>query len=341
MTRTYERYQSRLQAIITGALRWMVNLHEKADKPSSSKRKWSPEIPINVRPVSNQKFRLFRVKYQRLLHQAEGESWLSVHNPSCQTACFGTMIMHYILKVYPEIPQEEFQSPWLQTSASDLSIERAPREIDHKTAMLRWYHYTCLYHLIRKFQISTAFTESQKSHVRQLEHAAMRLTRPIQKSRPDLYTAEDEQTDRLLLLYRELALEPNSANASITHVLEKIKSREPTTTINPGWRTSKSTSSVDAPWEFSCLNHHTAFDMAMGSSDSDINKTKDACLDFHSTDYTFLPTWDRSKRDMSERWWDMDASSIVCATLLDHNTGVGGTWCHFPLFRDDKSNNRR
>ena len=147
----------------------------------------------------------------------------------------------------------------------------------------------------------------------------------MKKPNVDQYTAKDEQVDRLLLIWKEVTQQTTSANTTITHVREKIERRAPTTIVNPGLTRPKSIYSREPPWEFTCLNHHTALRIAMGYSESDeFEQVKKTCYDFLSTEFTFHPTWDRSKRSMSQGWWDIDTSGIVCATLLDSYIGKVG-----------------
>jgi hypothetical protein len=34
-----------------------------------------------------------------------------------------------------------------------------------------------------------------------------------------------------------------------------------------------------------------------------------------------MPTWDRSEEDMIAQWWDVEATNVIYATLLDIRKG--------------------
>ena len=152
-----------------------------------------------------------------------------------------------------------------------------------------------------------------------LGRMAVKLTKLSNRPNPDPYTDEDEQIDRLASMRHELLTQNMSIRPSTVYssVLEKMSGRTDTSVINPGYTDSKTASSTNTPGELSCLNHHTSLKIAVDASDSTaIKNNKEACFEFLSADSMFLPTWDRSKQDMLKRWWNIDASCIICTTLI-------------------------
>jgi hypothetical protein len=76
--------------------------------------------------------------------------------------------------------------------------------------------------------------------------------------------------------------------------------------------------SKSAPWEMTCLNHHTSLKvLSADGEDHEIDASRRDCLEFLCSDLTFISSWNESDADVISHWWDMDTSSVVCSTLID------------------------
>ena len=95
-------------------------------------------------------------------------------------------------------------------------------------------HYNCLCQLnqIPLNETTADIFESQKADIDVIEQTAIRLARPERKPRIDVYTAVDEQIDRLILTREEVASEPASIDAGILATLDRNKNRKPITITN-------------------------------------------------------------------------------------------------------------
>ena len=128
---------------------------------------------------------------------------------------------------------------------------------------------------------------------------------------------EEEINDRLAFLAEELLGTSGSstqAESCAAQITKKIKARKPTDAINPG-NTYETDVSTAAPWEHSCLNHHSLLKLSLGStSELEKENCKRACFEFLNSDYSFLPQWDGSNFMADKRF---DVGSVICATLLD------------------------
>ena len=233
-----------------------------------------------------------------------------------QTSCFSAITINYVLTRCAWIAKELIPDYELWNNLPTLSIGRVPRDLELKTALLQWLHWVCLINILE--MVNKPPAESVKatywSHIRNLEHLCTKLRKPAQKADFE----EEEETDHLILICKELSSNIVSSDNTSSYVYEKIQRRTATRIINAGNTISKRAVPVQAPWELSCLNHHTALRVAVNRVDNDDIKTaKEACFEFQSSDSMLFPSWERSEPTMLKLWWNTDVSSIVCATLLD------------------------
>ena len=317
----YTKYQAKLHRIINGFLLWLLSLPSGDDTAGGKPYPEEYDMYRTIRPISYTNKAFFRLRrwhqdsptyYE--LDREDFSSW----NPSWQTACFHAITIYYIISHCPEVGNRTLSDFSLWKNIQNLYIARLPREAESKTVLLQWYHSFCLSGLLKKLQRQLLPDGPESQYISYLERLSARLVRLSQKSQPNLYSAKDGEIDELLLIHGELVLEDPSLIFSLEALQSKIERRLPTTVINPGFTSSKSTSSTEPPWELFCSNHHTALKLAIElADDSDLKSSMQACLEFLLTDYSFTPTWDRSRVDMTEQWWDMDMSSMICATFLD------------------------
>ncbi|KAF7502814.1 hypothetical protein GJ744_005027 [Endocarpon pusillum] len=321
---TYKKYRSRLQTVIKGVLVWMAKIPRGTRSSMGHSRYLDKEDPYSrIRPISHHYKQPFNsqpwlrpiVPYNSPNRPPWDSHW--------QAACFVSITIWYVLNNCPEITEEVLPISSLWKNVPEISVGELQPEAEPKTALLQWYHATCVNSFSKMVgRKSSSGHDGMSAYIKNLEQMCLRLTRPAKKPTIDPYTIKDEQLDRLLLICNEVIQEPTFANTRfdcMTNVRAKVERRTPTTIINPGFTGRKSNFSKEPPWELSCLNHHTAFRIALEFPDftvTEVNDFKQACYDFRSTEFTFHPTWDRSEKQMSKQWWDVDASAILCATLL-------------------------
>ncbi len=243
-------------------------------------------------------------------------------------ACYRAMTIWYVLKYCPDIlPLEndgiilllKEQVKRFDTLDNLDGIKSKREDSSLKAALLLWYRRSC----ILQIQILLGLETGDVFEVHDMAKRAVKLSGKARQVPTDSYSADDELIDRLALLGEELL--PKSARGReesdicAREARNRILQRTKTNTFNPGTTKLKSGRvRTTAPWELSCLSHHSRLRVAVYRPEEvDIKAAKDECFDFLSSDFTFLPTWDGSKKAMFSQWWDYDVSSIVCATLLD------------------------
>lgn len=150
------------------------------------------------------------------------------------------------------------------------------------------------------------------------------------KTQLDPYSDKDEANDRLALLGIELGLisvrEDQLPTSCASQSRRRILERQNTTVINPGQIPSDQEISgrinTTAPWELSCTNHHSRLALSNDPDREDEDSTpfRNNCLRFLTSSYVYIPSWDRSNTNAAALWWDLDASCVVCSTILDMRT---------------------
>lgn len=110
------------------------------------------------------------------------------------------------------------------------------------------------------------------------------------------------------------------AQARALETQRRVETRKRTSQFNPGPKSGVGSTRFPchAPWELNCLNHHSTLQVAVWAKDIvDLGKRRDNVFQFILSDYTFMTTWDRADSSMIGRWWDMEPTSVICATLID------------------------
>ncbi|KAK4445501.1 hypothetical protein QBC34DRAFT_472436 [Podospora aff. communis PSN243] len=108
----------------------------------------------------------------------------------------------------------------------------------------------------------------------------------------------------------------------LEHVTKLIAKRPGTATLYPGasrisrWDSQKLRPSAQqsAPWELSCFGHHVPLCFDVPESQEEITQN---CWQFLLSDGLFLGSIDACKIDLVCQWWDLTASSVICAKLLE------------------------
>ncbi|KAN0098168.1 hypothetical protein V8E51_013831 [Hyaloscypha variabilis] len=132
--------------------------------------------------------------------------------------------------------------------------------------LLQWYHYGSLLKLCEHGVLPESWQEiglSQK--VSRLEEVAKMVSSKKLSSRKP-YVADDEMFDRLSFLSPELGLE-NLMHRDVGIIeslsIKRIKERDFTRSLNPGWRPPDEEGSTTGPWEIYVLCHHSGLVVLM------------------------------------------------------------------------------
>lgn len=251
-------------------------------------------------------------------------------------ACWVTMSLWYAFKNCEEIAasilKDKLRQFQLQTLLKDLTaiiedpyFSEKGQEIEN--SFLRFYHYVCLSQLIDicepidslKLEASRIELEVKKYRIKVQD-----IVNPTRKARSHRSSPKQELEDRLALLAKELydvLVQPNFTRECDSYVAQRIAMRSYTSQFNPGCPIPNDPAGeafTDAPWELTCLNHHTSLQLSIASKDdARVNKSKAACYEFSMSDYAFISSWDESIDDMLGSWWNTEISSVVCSTLID------------------------
>jgi len=237
--------------------------------------------------------------------------------------CYRAMAIWYIMQKFPEILDTRCRQTLTDQIRKVEILDDAPSrrdgDSDLKFVLLVWYFGSCISGISDQLNLPIKGESSVQAQARK----AMKLSKKTRDSATDSYSADYELVDRLGLLAAEMF--PESANPGMLNAAKvcsdqaqhRILQRSKTIIFNAGTTKSKTTRNP-SPWELGCLSHHNLLRTGLyQSEDFDIKAAKDACFEFLSSDYSFLPTWDSSRWKTFYQWWDVDVSSIVCATLLD------------------------
>lgn len=263
---------------------------------------------------------------------------------SFDQVCFVTLTVWFVMKRCPEAITPAFKTqiilPALRKLYFRIDRQDSQDESDStpKTNVLQWLHLSCFILICQESfgkdgnsQDIDGFAASglkRQDISRSQERCEKSITR-LRKSKSEIYSAEDEEVDRLFLVAEEFDFQslPSQASSSLAiararQTRAKVAERKPTTRFHPGPKPHKpgDTSQVisNGPWELSCLNHHTILRTTLDRSfDVSIQESRDACFEFLMSDYSFMSSWDRADKTMIERWWDFETGCVVCATLLD------------------------
>jgi len=201
-----------------------------------------------------------------------------------------------------------------------------------KSDLLQWYYASC-FSLICENITSTCQDEGlaqrlseQLTHMGSLKSDAEITVKRWRKGQNELYSTADEEVDRLILFGdEELGLQgdPTAAKLAENRAIQarsRISNRNNTQTFYPGKTLATlGRPSTNAPWELTCLNHHSLLRTALNDgSISKIDKAvRNPCFQFMLADYTFMTSWDRGSKDMLGQWWDFEPVSVICATIID------------------------
>ncbi|CZT10086.1 uncharacterized protein RCO7_03218 [Rhynchosporium graminicola] len=255
---------------------------------------------------------------------------------SYNQACFATLAVWYVMKHLPQAVSHDFKSRILLPKlrrAYDAVQKRASRDKEPtpKNDVLQWLHMSCLY-LICNEQFGVddhgksvdGFTLSDldRQEVLRSQQKFEKYVSRLKTAQLVSYSVEHEELDRVLLLAEELGLDkiptPSTASLASSRAVQtrhEIRKRQRTTRFNPGpktWKGWRVTS--NGPWELLCTNHQGYLRV---TDYANIKAARDRLFEFLMSDYSFMTSWDRADSNIVGKWWDMEPTSVICATLLD------------------------
>jgi hypothetical protein len=211
---------------------------------------------------------------------------------------------------------------------SDLwTFATADREKAH---LLQWYHYGSLMKLCEEGVLPASWQEhGLKQKVAHLEEAAKIVSSAKLSSRAP-YSADDEIFDRLSFVSDELGLEKLKSKGlgSIEWLsLNRVKRRDFTRSLNPGWVRRGVERSTSGPWEIHALCHHSDL-VVLTKEEKDENgwrtETKAEAEVFKrrisaflNSEGTLFPCWERAHANSRGSWLNSEVTAVVATTFID------------------------
>ena len=209
-----------------------------------------------------------------------------------------------------------------------------------KIPLLKWFHHGSVLKLCDKGFLPASWRgDNLESEVFQLAKAAkISAATKLASQRP--YAAEDEIVDRLSFLADELGLEhlgPLNTVSTVTSItIKRIRQRDFTRALNPGWRPNTEEGFTSGPWEIHALCHHSRLAVFLldPHRDSEGWKNREHAANeaesfkrklcrFLNGEGILIPTWERSHSKARKGWLLSEASAVVATTLLAmHEDGM-------------------
>lgn len=260
---------------------------------------------------------------------------------SYNQAYFQSLAVWYVMLHCPDAITPTFMSSILLPELERLNNKderdkySGDRVSTPKNDILQWFRYHCL-RLIFQYNFYTsedgkavdgyAASGLDREEMSNLQAQCEKFVLRLRESRSEPESTDNEEIDRLYLLGEELGFDkpqnpPSSdlAPARAKETRQRLAARKRTSQFNPGPGASvlyRTTS--NAPWELSCLSHHSVLRINVEPGDSsDLAARRDNCFEFLLSDHTFMTTWDRADGSMIGKWWDLEPASVICATLID------------------------
>lgn len=202
-----------------------------------------------------------------------------------------------------------------------------------KVQLLRWYHYGSLLNLCQKGVLDGSWQDREPGlaqKVLRLANAAKMVSSAKLSSR-DPYVADDEIFDRLSFVSDELSLEKlKDTDPGVVSSLsmKRVRGRDFTRVLNPGWVPKTEEASISGPWEIHALCHHSRLVVLMKEEKTEQDwRTKehthseaegfrkDICA-FLNEEGTLIPCWERAHDKYRKGWLRSEATSVVATTLV-------------------------
>ena len=315
--KSYVRYRKRLNRAITGVFIWVLKAHTARPRTY-----YFDSSVTRFRPLSPQ---LHRYGGGSSMRYRASVKWDFSHPRlpfEPRAFHFMTIIALYVLE-HDDRNRLITRNHWVWNEYLDYYTPDMIHQDDSAVSVLQYFNALCCQklqkHIPESPKLANLFTPKQ---VEDLDRRAKQRARVFPKAEPDEYSTEDEELDRIILLFHEMF--PEQSSTLKEHTLKRMEQRVSSITLRPGsLKPTRSsliplTTSTQEPWESDCLNHQMTLKLAIdGLNDSDIKNSKDLCSKFLTQDFAFLPTHSRNRREGLELFWSLTASAITCTTLLD------------------------
>jgi hypothetical protein len=212
-----------------------------------------------------------------------------------------------------------------------------------KVPLLRWYHHGSVWKLCECGILPETWNDAGlQSKVLRLAKAA-KIASAAKLSSRQPYTAEDEIIDRLSFLSDELQLEVPKYETEkrelhknevpengivVLLCMERLKQRDYTRSLNPGWLSNPEEGSTSGPWEIYALCHHSRLvGLNLDESDSQDWRTKEhrkgevesykrKICRFLNGEGTLVPCWERAHAKTRKGWLRSETTAVVGTTIL-------------------------
>ena len=316
-------YLDKLRRFICSALVWLINTDMKPGRLLLALRSSDPPPDLESQPSER-------------LQQCEKGRIGMVIDQSYNQACYATLAVWFVMKHCPEAITGDFVVEILLPKldkAYESVQKRASRDKEPtpKNDVLQWLHLCCLF-LIGNEKVGTnekgedidGFMASglDQQEILKTQQRFEKYVARLKTSQIEAYSMEHEELDRVILVGEELGLDAiptpftfSLASSRVLQTRKQIAERKRTTVFIPGpkaWKGARVTS--NGPWELVCTNHQSFLRVA---DDSNVKVARDRLFEFMMSDYSFMASWDRAESNMIGKWWDLEPTSAICATLLD------------------------
>jgi hypothetical protein len=209
------------------------------------------------------------------------------------------------------------------------TFEGSERE---QVPFLRWYHCGSMLALQQQGIIKWTDNGLEDKVSTLAKGAKIFAAAKLSARRP--YCTDDEIIDRLSFLSDELGLQPRKPGeigiiAGIT--IKRLKRRDNTRYLNPGWLPPGDRGTTSGPWEVHALCHHSRL-MALSLEEKDtqdwrakentkeeIGSYKQRIYSFQNTEGTLTSCWERAHVKAREGWLRSEATAVLASTLLNIN----------------------
>jgi len=264
-----------------------------------------------------------------------------------------TTTVWYVVKNFPDWSWDDCKRALHghgELSARLLADNRMPPEhwtfeaVDReKVDLLRWFHCGSVFMLCREgFLPDTWLPATRKlathkermvelgEKVARLAKAA-KITSAAKRSRRLPYVAEDEIFDRLSLMSDELGLEvldPGTIGKVVESSITRVKNRDFTRVVNPGWLPPLVEGSKSGPWEIHALCHHSRLAVyCLEPEEARDWRTKEHLAEevasykrklhrFLNAEGTLIPSWERAHTLARRGFLRSEATAVVATTIL-------------------------
>jgi hypothetical protein len=205
-----------------------------------------------------------------------------------------------------------------------------------KVQLLQWFHYGSLLKLCNSGVLNPSWKGQGLAgldleyKVRRLANAAKMVSSAKLSSR-EPYVADDEIFDRLSFVSDELELEglKSTQNGVIALLsMNRVKGRDYTRTLNPGWLPKNMEGSTSGPWEIHALCHHSRLVVLTKEektqqsfrtrehTHSEAEGFRENICNFLNAEGTLIPCWERAHAEYRKGWLQSEATSVVATTLV-------------------------